>query len=135
MPKTSVPPCTCNFTWEEMDAATTPWHRYGCPQGAPTLPKEKRYSFVCVAPEVQGPGSTDDIYEALLFTCSYYGSHFDIWDNVMKEYIAPIGSLEEEVELRHYIKTRDWSWKEKLAWWSVQKVLGLLEKVDHLWPK
>lgn len=44
-----VPPCTCDFTWEEMDAAASPWHRRGCPQGQPTQPKEKRYSFICVA--------------------------------------------------------------------------------------
>lgn len=36
-----VPACTCDFTWEEMDAATSPWHRRGCPQGQPTPPAPK----------------------------------------------------------------------------------------------
>lgn len=96
---------------------------------------EKRYSFHCVGPEVSGPGSTDDIYEALLFTCSYYGSHFDIWDNVMKEYVPPICSPEEEREIRQYVLERDWTWKEKLVMRIIRKVLGLLERVDHLWPR
>jgi len=96
---------------------------------------DKRYSFHCVAPEVQGPGSTDDIYEALLFTCDYYGSHFDIWDNAMQEYIARPCSYEEEAEIRQHMMERDWTWKEKLIFQSVRRVLGLLERVDHLWPR
>lgn len=27
------PACTCDFTAEEMEAASAPWHRLGCPQG------------------------------------------------------------------------------------------------------
>lgn len=42
-----VPPCTCNFTWEEMDAAASPWHRQGCPQGdyvpPPRLTRKERF--------------------------------------------------------------------------------------------
>lgn len=96
---------------------------------------EKRYSFHCVAPEVQGPGSTDDLDKALLFCCSYYGSHFDIWDNVMQEYVPRPCSIEEEAEIRQRMIERDWTPKEKIIFWSIRRVLGLLERIDHLWPR
>lgn len=31
--RSTTSPCTCDFTWEEVDAAGSPWHRAGCPQG------------------------------------------------------------------------------------------------------
>lgn len=122
---------------------------------------EKRYSFHCVAPEVQGPGSTDDLDEALLFTCSYYGSHFDIWDNEERCYVEGIHCQEDEDDLRKRLAARDSlgyalatdgfqrppsyegtiyrggspSWKDRAAMWSVRKVLALAERFDHLWPR
>lgn len=56
-----------------------------------------RYEFVCVAPEISGPDSTDDLDEALLFTSDYYGSHWEIWDAVDNKYIDPV-ITEEEIE-------------------------------------
>ena len=116
---------------------------------------DRRYSFHCVAPEVQGPGSTDDLDEALLFTCSYYGSHFDIYDNLEGKYVQGIHCQEDEDDLRTRLAARDSlgyalatdgfqrppvysgtlyhsgvTWKDKLVIWSVRKVLGLLKRVD-----
>lgn len=68
---------------------------------------EGRYHFHCVAPEVQGPGSTDDLDQALLFTCSWEGSHWDIWDSQEGKYVEPIMCEEEEQELRARIAARD----------------------------
>ncbi|MDA4131530.1 MAG: hypothetical protein OK454_00180 [Thaumarchaeota archaeon] len=81
-----------------------------------------RYSFHCVAPEVQGPGSTDDLYEALLFTCDYYGSHFDIWDNVMQEYVPTPCCPEEEAEIRQYVRERYWPRRKKAVMWVIRKL-------------
>ena len=123
---------------------------------------ERRYSFHCVAPEVQGPGSTDDLDEALLFTCSCYGSHFDIYDNLEGKYVEGIHCQEDEDDLRTRLAARDslgyalatdgfqrpptyegtiyrngptLSWKDNLALWGVRKVLSLAERFDHLWPR
>lgn len=120
---------------------------------------EKRYSFVCVAPEIQGPGPTDDLDEALLFTCDYYGSHFEIYDNEEGHYVEGIHCQEDEDDLRARLAERNahgyalatdgyqrpptykgttyhpYTRKERLALWSMRKVLGWLERVDHLWPR
>lgn len=68
---------------------------------------EGRYHFHCVAPEAQGPGSTDDLDEALLFTCDYYGSHFDIWDSQKGAYVAGIHCQEDEDDLRNRIAAKE----------------------------
>lgn len=66
-----------------------------------------RYEFHCVAPGVYGgPLPTDDLDEALLETASWAGSHWDIWDSVERTYIQPIGSEEEEAEVRARVAAR-----------------------------
>lgn len=67
-----------------------------------------RYEFHCVAPEVYGgPTPTDDLDEALLATASYWGSHWDIYDTVERRYVEPIGSAEEEAEVRARAAARE----------------------------
>lgn len=46
-----------------------------------------RYRFICVAPGVPEMPSTDDLDEAILATASYYGSHFDIYDEQTGEWV------------------------------------------------
>lgn len=65
-----------------------------------------RYEFICVAPEVSGPGSTDDLDEALLFTSDYYGSHFDIWDSVDRKYVDTYVTPQELLEIKTRLRNK-----------------------------
>lgn len=66
-----------------------------------------RYEFHCVAEGVYGgPTPTDDLDEALLATASWVGSHWDIWDTAEGKYVQPIGSEEEEAEVRARVASR-----------------------------
>ena len=67
--------------------------------------EEPRYQMICVAPEVPG-WSTDYLDAALLSTCSWYGSHFDIYDRQEGCYVEGIRCQEDEDELRARIAQR-----------------------------
>lgn len=63
---------------------------------------EKRYRIVCVAPEVQGRGSFDDLDEALLHT----DANFEVYDRETKRYHG-LESAEHEAEVRKRVREKN----------------------------
>lgn len=73
-----------------------------------TTTATKRYVFHCVADGVYGgPTPTDDLDEALAATCSWVGSHWDIYDTVERKYVQPITCQEEDDDLHARLASRD----------------------------